>query len=331
MKSSVILLAGGSGKRLWPISDEVRSKQFLPFLQGKSMFQLVYGLIKEEFGKENIVVATGVKQKELVAKQIDDSIAVLGEPARRDTFAAIVLATAYVKKYQNKGIDDVVAVVPTDVKTEKSYAQCIKKMVDLVASNAFDLVLMGIKKEKPSDQVGYIVPEEKNSEYLKVKEFVEKPSIEKGEKLLKEGAVINGGVFAFKIGYLEKIALEKFGTFDYDQLYLTYEKLEAISFDYAVVEKAEEIGAVLYEGIWEDLGTWDSLSKELGNKKIGAQFKEKCENTTIINEQKIPVVALGVADLIIVASEKGILVTKEGFTEELKSRYFDFEDKGEYT
>jgi mannose-1-phosphate guanylyltransferase len=331
MKSSVILLAGGSGKRLWPISDEVRSKQFLPFLQGKSMFQLAYKLIKEEFGKENIVVATGVKQKEFVAKQVDDSIAVLGEPARRDTFAAIVLATAYVKKYQDRGKDDVVTVIPTDVKTEKSYAQCVKKMVDLVADGDFDLVLMGIKKENPSDQVGYIIPKEKYGEYLEVKEFVEKPSIEKGEKLLKQGSVINGGVFAFKIGYLEEIALKKFGTFDYDQLYLSYENLETISFDYAVVEKAQNIGAVLYEGIWEDLGTWDSLSKELGNKEIGKQFKEKCKNTTIINEQKIPIVALGVSDLIIVASEKGILVTKEGYSEQLKSSYFDLEDKGEYT
>jgi mannose-1-phosphate guanylyltransferase len=265
------------------------------------------------------------------AKQVGKSVAVLGEPARRDTFAAIVLATAYVKKYQDKGHDDVVTVIPTDVKIEKSYVQCVKKMVNLAADGVFDLVLMGIKREKPSDQVGYIIPKEKYGEYLEVKGFVEKPPIEKGEKLLKQGSVINGGVFAFKIGYLEKIALEKFGTFDYDQLYSRYEKLEAISFDYAVVEKAQSIGAVLYEGSWEDLGTWDALRKELGDKEIGRQFKEKCENITIINEQKIPIVALGVSDLIIVASEKGILVTKEGYSEQLKSSYFDLEDKGEYT
>lgn len=331
----IILLSGGSGKRLWPLSNDARSKQFLKVLPApnggrESMIQRVVRQIREADLTDEIIVATGANQRDATQNQLGDLTKIVTEPARRDTFPAIMLACSYLDS-EGTPDDEPVIVMPCDSFTEDSYFSIIGKMADAVKNNEADLVLMGIEPTYPSSKYGYIIPkgEPMSDGARMVRRFTEKPDVATAERLIKEGAMWNGGVFAFKLGYLMRIArhsAEEVGIhavggklIDFELLRARYTDFPKISFDYAVVEKANSIAVISYSGQWKDLGTWNTLTDELVDKVHGNVLTNNCENTYIINELEIPLVSIGVSDMVIAASPDGIVVTDRSQSENLKN------------
>lgn len=320
----IILLSGGSGKRLWPLSNDARSKQFLRLLtrpdgEPESMIQRVVRQIRNAGLTDEIVVATGANQKDAIESQLGGSLSVVTEPCRRDTFPAIVLACSYLAS-KGTSADEPVIVMPCDSYTGAEYFNVIGKMAHAVGDGVADLVLMGVRPTYPSAKYGYIVPAKKVEAdgALPVKRFTEKPDVPTAEKLISEGALWNGGVFAFRLGYLNDIAARLMPGMDFAALRKNYDKLPKISFDYEVVEKATSVAVMPYDGQWKDLGTWNTLTDEINQPFHGNVVVEDCGGSYVINELEIPVVAIGAKNMVIAASPDGILVSERAKSENLK-------------
>jgi len=310
----IILLSGGSGKRVWPLSNDVRSKQFLSLIDDQkggheSMLKRVYRQIRKVLKDVPILIASGEAQYEQILGEVGGSVEVVLEPARRDTFPAIALSCSYLSCEKHVSDDEIVLVLPVDVFADLSYFEVLSRMADVATKDIARLVLMGIKPSHPASSYGYIQISEQFSEYALVKGFVEKPTVEVAQSLIDNGSLWNGGVFAFKLGYLMEIAQKHFPGSTYRSLLAQYGSLEKISFDYAVVEKTDSLAMVSYDGMWKDLGSWDTLIQEMGSKTVGqAVLALEEPQTSVVNELDIPVVALGTNNLVIAASLDGILV-----------------------
>ena len=320
-----VLLSGGSGKRLWPLSNDARPKQYLKVVNKEnnsmercSMLQRVWEQLGEAGIAGQAVISAGSEQVELIKSQVKEArIAV--EPGRRDTFAAVLLSCSWLLKH-GASREDYAAIMPVDPYTEGSYFETVKKLEAIMRESGAEVGLMGAAPSYPATKYGYILPGEKKDGWFKVRGFAEKPDEEKAEALLKEGALWNCGVFCVKIGdILERT--KKYGVSeDYDALCAAYESLPKISFDYEVLEKAEYLAAVEFDGYWKDLGTWDALADQMSTDTIGnVVLDDTCENTQVINELKMPVAVMGTRDLVVVAAQDGILVADKSQTANVKA------------
>ena len=208
--------------------------------------------------------------------------------------------------------------MPSDPFTEEGYFDTIAEMVKRVEDNHAEMELMGITPTEASTKFGYIVPSKEDA--TKVARFTEKPNKEKATKLLAEGAVWNGGVFAFRLGYLIDIVEKYIQADTFEEIYARYGEFPKISFDYEVAEKAQSVGVVPFKGMWNDLGTWDSLIEEVKEECVGNVIVgENCKNSCVINESSLPIIALGIEDIVVAASPDGILVSKRDASEKLKN------------
>ena len=308
---NIVLLSGGSGKRLWPLSNEVRSKQFLKLLcdkEGKheSMVQRVYRQITDAGIHARIVVATSASQVEAIRGQLPKDVDIVVEPERRNTFPAIVLAASYLASRKKIDLEETVIVLPVDPYVDVAYFECFRKMDEEVQKGTADMVLMGITPSYPSEKYGYILQGEQGV----VTGFKEKPDEETAARLIQEGALWNAGVFAFRLNYLMEIADQYVQNRDFDDITKHYGDLKKDSFDYEVVEKTKSLAVGPYSGEWKDIGTWNTLTEEMEEESVGyAVTGEDCENTHVINELSIPVVALGTKNIVVAASPDGILVS----------------------
>ena len=324
---NIILLSGGSGKRLWPLSNDVRSKQFLKIFRKadgtkESMAMRMYRMIKEVDDQATITIATSENQIPQIKAQLGENVGISVEPTRRDTFPAIALAAAYLKK-QGVKADESVVVCPVDPYVEADYFGCLKELSDAAGrEDGANLTLMGIEPTYPSEKYGYIIPDS-TDHISSVSEFKEKPTEEAAKKYIKSGALWNGGVFAFKLFYVLGIARDLFGTDDYDVLFKRYDSLQKVSFDYAVVEKEKSINVIRFSGSWKDLGTWNTLTEAMDEPVTGNATASDCQNTHVVNELQIPVIALGINDCIVAATPDGILVSDKEKSPELKSFVVD--------
>lgn len=323
----IVLLSGGSGKRLWPLSNNARSKQFLPLLEKEdgtmeSMVQRVVRQVQEANLTDNITLATNASQLDIIINQLGDSVSVVTEPERRDTFPAIALAASYLKLAKACPDDEVVVIMPCDPYTEAGYFDTIGKMVRCVEANVAELVLMGITPTYPSEKYGYVVPESEGKDEeasMKVRQFTEKPNVERARELLSMGAFWNGGVFAFKLGYMMDIVRRYIVSTSFEDTRARYSEFPKISFDYEVAEKAKSVAVVPYSGEWKDLGTWNTLTDELRRAVIGnVVMGPRCANTHIINELQYPIYVDGMKDTVIAASPDGIIVCKKKYSEDIK-------------
>ena len=311
---NIVLLSGGSGKRLWPLSNDIRSKQFIKIFPAdsgeyESMVQRVYNQIKEVDSDAVVTIATSKTQVSAIHNQLGDDVGVSVEPCRRDTFPAIALAAAYLHDVQHVGDNESVVVCPVDPYVEKDYFEAIKKLGELAESSDSNLVLMGIEPTYPSEKYGYIITTGKD-EVSSVSMFKEKPTEEVAKEYIAQGALWNGGVFAFRLGHVLERAHELINFTDYDDLFSKYDTLEKISFDYAVVEHEDNIAVMRFRGQWKDLGTWNTLTEAMGSTAVGkAIFNDSCENTHVVNELDVPVLCMGLKDIVVSASPEGILVS----------------------
>lgn len=321
----IIMLSGGSGKRLWPLSNEIRSKQFLRVLDNghggyESMVQRVYRQIKLEFIDARVVIATSGVQQEQILAELDDTVDIVLEPERRDTFPAIALSCAFLSLERHLPDNEPIVVLPVDVCADQTYFTAVGRIRDAVVSDAADLVLMGIEPSGPSEKFGYILPSVSHEGYAEVAGFEEKPRMERACELIARGAMWNGGVFGFKLGYLMGIARSHVEFSTFGDLRASYGSLRKISFDYEVAEQAASVAVVPYRGSWSDLGTWDALAEEIGQAGLGNSLIAGGDGeTVVVNELDVPVVALGTHGLVVAASADGILVSDRRASAGLKT------------
>lgn len=310
---NIVLLSGGSGKRLWPLSNDIRSKQFIKLFKHddvyESMVQRVYRQIKSTNSTAEITIATNKSQASSVLNQLDDKVSICLEPTRRDTFPAIALVCAYLHDVKNVNLDENIVIAPIDTYVDDSYYSAITNLYKFACENNSNLTLMGVEPTYPSEKYGYIIPENAG-EFSKVDSFKEKPTIALATDYINKGALWNCGVFAFKLGYILEKAKEITGYTNYDDLLNNYDTLEKISFDYAVVENEDNIQVMRYVGEWKDIGTWNTLVEEMTETTKGdVILNSNCENTHIINELPIPILGMGLKDIIVASSSNGILIS----------------------
>ena len=322
---NIILLSGGSGKRLWPLSNDIRSKQFIKIFKKpehtipmgteytgdyESMVQRIYRQIKTVDPDATVTIATSKSQVSAIHNQLGPDVGISVEPLRRDTFAAIALATAYLHDVQGVDESEAVVVCPVDPYVEEGYFKTLEAMCSAAQTGEENLVLMGIEPTYPSEKYGYIKPIQEGDKWSWG--FTEKPTKEKAEEYIASGALWNGGVFAYKLKYVLGKACELLGSSDYETLFKGYADLKKISFDYAVVEAEKSIEVLRYSGTWKDLGTWNTLTEAMEENTVGdARLNETCDNVHVINELGVPILVMGLKDAVVSASPEGILVSNK--------------------
>lgn len=311
---NIVLLSGGSGKRLWPLSNDSRSKQFIKIFKTEdgeyeSMVQRVYRQICSVDSNAEVTIATSKSQVSAIHNQLGANVGISVEPCRRDTFPAIALAASYLHDKRGVAAEEVVVICPVDPYVEKDYFEALQKLGECAAVSEANLLLMGIEPTYPSAKYGYIIPKSKEN-ISRVDVFKEKPTEEKAQEYIEKGALWNGGVFACRLGYVLRRAHELIEFTDYQDLFDKYETLTKISFDYAVVEHEQHIEVMRFAGMWKDIGTWNTLAEAMESSSIGkAILNDKCENVHVINELNVPVLCMGLQDVVVSASPEGILVS----------------------
>ena len=311
---NIVLLSGGSGQRLWPLSNDVRSKQFIKIFHRpdgtlESMVQRVYRQILETDPQATVTIATAKSQVSAIHNQLGENVGISVEPCRRDTFPAIALSAAYLKDVRGLGENEPVVVCPVDPYVENDYFEALKKLNDRALVSGANLVLMGIEPTYPSEKYGYIIPTG-TEQVSRVSMFKEKPTEAVAREYISKGALWNGGVFAFRLGYVLERAHQLLDFEDYEDLFRKYDTLQKISFDYAVVEHEPNIEVMRFSGTWKDLGTWNTLTEAMDSNSVGqAMFNDNCSNVHVVNELDVPILCMGLQNVVVSASPNGILVS----------------------
>lgn len=322
---NIVLLSGGSGKRLWPLSNEIRSKQFIRIFRRpehsaplgteaageyESMVQRVYRQILSADPEARVTIATSKSQVSAIHHQLGEDVGISVEPCRRDTFPAIALAAAFLHDVQGVPEGEAVVVCPVDPYVEDAYFRCLGELRAAAQRGDKRLILMGIEPTYPSEKYGYIIPRKREGDGETVYSFTEKPDRERAAEYIRAGALWNGGVFAFRLSYMLEKSRELLGTSEYRVLFDRYAELPKISFDYAVAEKESSLAVIPYAGTWKDLGTWNTLTEAMEGPSVGdVRMNDRCVNTHVINETGVPIVCMGLKDLVVSASPDGILVS----------------------
>lgn len=325
-KLHIVLLSGGSGSRLWPLSNGDRAKQFLKVLRDddgrpESMVQRTYRKVRSLVPQADVTVATCASQASLLADQVQGDYALAVEPERRDTAPAIMLACAHLAWEQGAGAEDTVVVMPIDSFVDDAYYARLAVLDAAVQEDVAELVLLGVEPTYPSEKYGYIVPSVTHDMLQLVSRFTEKPDAATAELLIGEGALWNCGVFAFRLAYIMSLLSDYYeGDRSYSALRSAYSNLPKNSFDYEVVEKASSVAVASYSGTWKDLGTWNTLTEEMSERTSGNIVLDEatCPNTHVINELDLPIVVSGISDAVVVATIDGLLVCAKSESTRLK-------------
>lgn len=338
-----IILAGGSGSRLWPLSRELYPKQLLNINSDKSLLQLTFERLGKFIPAENIVSITNVKHTSNVKyqlEQISDAVKILSEPLSKNTAPAIALAVKFIQELEkeNEG-DPVILVVPSDhlIDDEEKFHATVKKGEKL--AEAGYIVTFGIQPNYPETGYGYInVLNEPLLDGFKVKEFVEKPDSATAQKYIDAKTYYwNSGIFMFKastmIEEIKKLSPEiakVMDKFDFSKSsaieYNLFDQMPNISVDYAIMEKSDKIALVKLESDWNDLGSWQSIydvskKDEKSNVMLGHVIDEGSKNSFVYSSSKL-VATIGLEDTVLVETEDAILACKKDKTQDVK-KIFD--------
>lgn len=326
-----IILAGGSGSRLWPLSRELYPKQLLNLNSDKSLLQSTFERLNSFLPADKILSVTNTKHASNVKMQVDKKSIVLSEPISKNTAPAIAISVKYLMQKTNS--DPIVVVMPSDLLIEdcEKFTEAVNMAV-LKAQQGM-IVTFGVKPLYPETGFGYI----KIDDNGKVLNFVEKPDRVFAEKYLEEGNYYwNSGIFMFKasviLDELKKWApdiVDVIDSIDFtssDNVPFTeFEKMPNISIDYAVMEKSDRIGFVELKSDWKDLGSWESIydvSKKdsNGNVFVGHVLDKDSKNSLVYASSKL-VATIGLEDTVIVETEDAILACKKECAQEVKEVY----------
>ncbi|GFN32800.1 mannose-1-phosphate guanylyltransferase [Paenibacillus curdlanolyticus] len=284
------------------------------------MVQRVWGQLGNNDLSQHAYIATGRGQLEVIQSQLGLESNIIIEPERRDTFPAIALSAVYLHSVKQVSLEEVVAILPVDPYVEDHFFEKVKELAAIIDDSDANIGLLGVTPTYPSAKYGYIVPQSVGEQvYKQVSRFEEKPSESRAKELIAEHALWNCGVFAFRLGYMIEELTKRGLPVQYKELQAQYGSMKKISFDYEIVEKADKVVVLPYNGYWKDLGTWNTLTEEMGSPLIGnAIMSEDCVNTHVINELDIPITVLGVSNVVVAASPDGILVSDKASSPRIK-------------
>lgn len=312
----LVLLSGGSGKRLWPLSNDARSKQFLKVLKdnngiSQSMIQRVWNQLKEANLEDSTLISTSISQMDMIINQLNFVNEIIVEPERRDTFPAVCLAASYLYSQKQTDPNEVMVVLPVDPYVEQQFFSKVKELEETLTQSGANIALMGVEPTFPSEKYGYIIPKKTNNAlWDEVMYFKEKPSKSIAEEFIELGGLWNCGVFAFKLNYMISILNNMGLPTNYEDLLAMYSQIPKDSMDYAVIEKEEKVVVLKYKGDWKDIGTWNTLTDVMNTNQLGnGVVSEDSVNTHLINELHIPITVIGGSNLVVAASPDGILVS----------------------
>lgn len=341
-----IILAGGSGSRLWPLSRELYPKQLLKLDGNSSLLQSTFKRLQYFIKAEDIISITNIKHANDVKfqlGQIDKQAMVLAEPMAKNTAPAIAVTLEYLKQIKNS--DEIVIIVPSDhlIRDFEAFKNTVEEGVE-AAKNGY-IVTFGIKPTYPETGYGYIKTNGEIFGINKVEKFVEKPNFETAQKYILEGNYYwNGGIFMAKVStLLQEFALYEPEIFnnlrklDYQNSktieYGVFENMPSVSIDYAIMEKSEKIALCPLKSDWSDLGSWQSLydvskKDENGNVFDGKVIGEDVQNSFIYSDKKL-VAAIGLKDVIIVNTEDAILACNKNDSQAVKKVYDQLKNNNE--
>ena len=330
-----IILAGGSGSRLWPLSRDLYPKQLLNFNSDESLLQTTFERVNKFLPVENIIIMTNSRNSSSIKMQLkkfSDQINIISEPTSRNTAPAIAAVTKYISQRVNP--DEVIVVFPSDHKisdTEK-FIQTIKRGEPLAKQGY--IVTFGVKPTYPETGYGYIHTSEDN---ITVKTFIEKPDRVTAEKFVDDGTYFwNSGIFMFKASTLLKeiehhaqeiqSVIKNLDFTNSEEIpYNEFEKMPNISLDYSIMEKSYKIALIKFESDWIDLGSWQAIynmskKDEDGNVMIGHILDRHSKNSYIYSSSKL-VATIGLEDTVVVETEDAVLVCKKDCAQEVKQVY----------
>lgn len=312
----LVLLSGGTGTRLWPLSHPSCPKQFIRLFHDdhgnpESILQRNIRLLRSLGMSEHTWISSVSAQHELLQEQLPEEIPVILEPEGRDTFPAIALVCSYLYTEQRLSQDEVIVFCPADLYVDDTFFKEIQDLQSTVDWSHSPVVLVGVEPEAPLEKYGYIIPDSPDfsRKVNFVKQFVEKPDAELARACLARHALWNSGVFMFSLGFLMQYLEDNGYPTQYKQLVQQYSRLPKISFDYAVLEQYDNLVVAKYSGTWRDIGSWEQLMQVLECTQIGTHIVTyQSEGSDVLNTSDLPMMVIGVSDLLIVASNHGILV-----------------------
>lgn len=336
-----LILAGGSGTRLWPLSRRNYPKQFLQLNIGGSLLQETVKRLLKVFPPDALIIMTNSGYKFHVLSDLRPLFGdkplpqnIILEPVGRNTAPAIALGIKYCMEKLGCSEEEVLFISPADhvIRPPEKFAEYVA-CAEKIAQKGH-IVTFGIKPLRPETGYGYIRAGNKkhtegSQEYFNVEKFTEKPNSEAAGRYIKEGNYYwNSGMFAFCIGTmleeLEKYAPEIRAMLvnSVDELVSNFHEMPEISIDYAVAEKSDRIAVLPLDIYWNDIGSWDSLydmadKDENGNVKIGDIIAVDTNNTLVISNKRL-VSTIGLEECLIVDTDDALLVAKKGETQKVR-------------
>jgi mannose-1-phosphate guanylyltransferase len=332
-----VVLAGGSGERFWPESNDRRPKQFLAMYGGASLLQRTVGRLMERFHPGDILVITSQAHVTLSRKELPmvPRGNIVGEPVKRNTAPACALASAIA------GPDEALLVVPADhliPSTEGFWRSCDRAFKAVEGTDG--LVTFGVPPTRPETGFGYIEAASHIEERVrKVERFVEKPDIGRAKEYVSSGRFFwNSGMFVWRSGaFLEELsryepemhsAIMGGNTYSSKELSRIYPALKAISVDHAVMERSDRVLMVEAEFEWSDLGSWTTISEIEGPSRTGVGVFIDGDRVYVRRGRDRPIAVIGLSDVIVVDAPGGLLLCSSDAAQSVRDAASHFRRKG---
>lgn len=339
----VVILAGGSGKRLWPISDGSMPKQFLKFLDHESLFQKTLLRFDNFKYLDEIIVVINKNFEEITKEQIKEinfskKVKILIEPIQKNTFGAILYTFKYLIEKANLKKDEKVLILPSDhlIFPKEKFLFYLENLNDKIIK---DILIFGVRPHKIETGYGYIKLGKKvDQDIYRVDSFIEKPSFEKAKSFfISEKYLWNAGIFLFTQRVFENelkninFELYKYYQMPFDILEKKFNELESISIDYALLEKTKNILVEILDLSWSDVGSWDSLYEVMEkdsnlNVTKGNVLTLDTKNSLIFAKKKL-ISTIGLENILIVETDQAIFLAKKGESQKVKELIEKLQEK----